>query len=184
VPRLLRARASALEKTIDDCKDWEKPATSGIYMVVCDEASLNRYVESGLEEPGSDGVQIEAIDAGNVSTSEAGEEEEPLPVPAVRRNRSGTYLDDWQISAARPTEATVFASCPSDGGVVFARFTEVPLGFGEALTIDDAGPGGTWTLTTGKGSAVAETLPYTTKAKDGLLVKKAPVPGKSLRCQR
>jgi lysophospholipase L1-like esterase len=184
VPRRLRTHAGALEKTIDDCKDWEKPATSGIYMVVCDQSTLNRFVNSGLEDPGPDGVRIEAIEAENASAGSGTREEEPLAMPAVRRNRSGTYLDDWRISAARPTEANVFASCPNGDKVVLAQFEEVPIPFGDDLTIDDEGPGGSWVLRTDKGKAVAEAPPYTTKAKDGLLVKRSPSPGNYLRCHR
>ncbi len=183
VPRLLRKRSSPLQKAIDDCGDWEKPATSGIYLVACDQGALDRYVGSGLEDPGPDGLRIEATDA-EAEKGGGGAEEEPVEVPAVRRNRSGAYLDDWQISAARPTEATVFASCPSGDKVVLAQFPAVPIGSGEELTIDDAGPGGAWVLENAKGEPVAEAPPYTTKAKEGLLVRNAPSPGNYLRCHR
>ena len=177
VPAALRRGASHLEKAIDDCSDWEKPATSGIYMVVCDEATLDRYVAGGLEETGGAGVRIEALDADEAASG-------PVSVPAVRRNRSGTYLDDWQISAAQPVEASVFASCPSGDTVVVARFEDVPIEFGARLTIDDHAPGGSWVLRDSDGAPVSEAVPFTTKAKDGLLVPKAPVPGAYLPCRR
>lgn len=177
VPARLRKGAGHLEKAIDDCSDWEKPATSGIYMVVCNQDALDRYVASGLEDPGGAGVRIEALDAEEAASG-------PVSVPAVRRNRSGTYLDDWQISARQRTEASVFASCPSGGTVVVARFDDVPIQQGAALTIDDKGPGGTWVLSEPGGAPVAEAVPFTTKAKDGLLVPKAPVPGSYLPCRR
>lgn len=177
VPARLRRGASHLEKAIDDCSDWEKPATSGIFMLVCNEDDLDAYVASGLEDPGAKGVRIEALDS---DEAESG----PVAMPAVRRNRSGTYLDDWQITAAQPTEASVYASCPSGDKVVVARFEDVPIVQGAELTIDDKGPGGTWVLSESNGAPVSEAVPFTTKAKDGLLVEKAPVPGTYLPCRR
>ena len=176
-PLALRRGASHLEKAIDDCSDWEKPATSGIFMLVCNEDDLDAYVASGLEDPGGAGVRIETLDAEGATTGS-------VSVPAVRRNRSGTYLDDWQISAAQPIEASVFASCPSGDTVVVARFEDVPIESGARLTIDDHAPGGSWVLRDSDGAPVSEAVPFTTKAKDGLLVPKAPVPGAYLPCRR
>jgi len=177
VPVRLRRGASHLEKAIDDCSDWEKPATSGIFMLVCNEDELDAYVVSGLEDPGAKGVRIEALDSGEAESG-------PVEMPAVRRNRSGTYLDDWQITAAQPLEASVYASCPSGDKVVVARFEDVPIVQGAELTIDDKGPGGAWVLTESNGAPVSEAVPFTTKAKDGLLVEKAPVPGTYLPCAK
>lgn len=177
VPAALRKGASHLEKAIDDCSDWEKPTTSGIYMVVCNERALDRYVAGGLEDPGGAGVRIEALEADRTASG-------PASVPAVRRNRSGTYLDDWQISARQPIRASVFASCPSGGTIVVAHFEDVPIQQGAALTIDDKGPGGSWVLSESDGAPVSEAVPFTTKAKDGLLVPRAPVPGSYLPCRR
>ncbi|HET9197263.1 MAG TPA: SGNH/GDSL hydrolase family protein [Solirubrobacterales bacterium] len=178
VPARLRRGASHLEQAIDDCSDWEKPATSGIFMLVCDQITLDRYVASGLEDPGDSGVRIEALDSDETPASDS------IAVPAVRRNRSGTYLDDWMITAARLTEASVYASCPSGDKVVAARFEDVPIVQGAELTIDDKGPGGSWVLSEADGAPVSEAVPFTTKAKDGLLVPKAPVPGTYLPCRR
>lgn len=177
VPARLRREASPLENAIDECSDWEKPATSGIYMVACSQPVLDGYLESGLEDPGGAGLRIEAIDSG-------GEESETVTVPAVRRNRRGTYLDDWVITASQPIEASVYASCPSGDRVVVARFENVPVQQGAELTISYRGPGGAWVLSDSDGVPAAEALPFTTKAKDGILVPKAPVPGKYLSCER
>jgi len=176
VPEQLRKGSSPLEKAIDQCSDWEKPATSGIYMVACSQPDLDRYVKSGLEDPGEDEVRIEALE----SEAAGG----PVSIPAVRRNRSGTYLGDWTISAAKKTNVSVFASCPSAGKIVVGRFEDVELEPGAELSVNDHGPGGVWVLEDAGGAPVSETLPFTTKAKDGLLVPKAPVPGAFLPCSR
>jgi lysophospholipase L1-like esterase len=175
VPAHLRDGASPLENAIDDCKDWEKPATSGIYMVACSQGGLKRYVKSGLEDPGA-GVRIEA-------RGRTAPPPDPLPVPAVRRNRHGAYLSDWRISTRRQATVTVYASCPSKEGVVAARFENVVLEPGEPLTLRDQGPGGTWLLTAPDGSAPWEAVPFTNRAKEGTLAPRAPRPGKYLPCE-
>lgn len=175
-PALLRRRASPLENAIDDCSDWEKPATSGIYMVACDQAGLQRYVAGGLEDPGPAGVRIEARGSSAAAP-------DPLPVPAVRRNRHGAHLSDWRISAQGEATVTVFASCPSKEGVVAARFEDVVLQPGMPLTLRDQGPGGTWLLVRPDGKEPWEAVPYANRAKEGILVPRAPRPGKYLPCE-
>jgi len=177
VPQKLREGASPLEQTIDECEDWEKPATSGIYMVACDQVALTKYVESGLEDPGPARLRIETEPFGDL-------EREPLAVPAVRRNRNRVYLDDWRITAAQATVISVYATCPSGDDVVGARFEDVPVGPDEPLTLRDAGPEGDWILVRPDGSPAAKALPFRTKVKDGLLVERKPVAGDSLPCSR
>ncbi|HET8956765.1 MAG TPA: SGNH/GDSL hydrolase family protein [Solirubrobacterales bacterium] len=176
VPAKLREGASPLENAIDDCSDWMKPATSGIYMVACNQYWLKHYVESGLEDDGGAKVRIEAVGS-------KAPPPEPLPVPAVRRNRHGAYLSDWRIAADRQATVTVFASCPSTEGVVSARFEDVVLQPGEPLTLRDQGPGGTWLLVPPAGGEPWEAVPFTNRAKEGILVPRAPRPGKYLPCE-
>jgi lysophospholipase L1-like esterase len=176
VPATLRRGASPLENAIDECSDWEKPATSGIYIVACDRHGLKRYVKSGLEDPGRAEVRIEA-------RGSSAPPADPLPVPAVRRNRHGAHLSDWRISARRKATVTVYASCPSKEGVVAARFENVVLEPGKPLTLHDQGPGGTWLLVPPDGREPAEAVPFTNRAKEGILVPRAPRPGKYLPCE-
>jgi len=174
VPAWIRHRAGHLEEAVNECKDWETPATSGIYMVVCSQRALERYVASGLEDPGRAGVRIEG--------SETGEEEAPVTLPAVRRNRAGVYLDDWRITAAEPVEVSVYASCPRRGRIVAVRFDDVLLKPGRPLRVNDHAPGSAWLLTAPDGTAAAEATPFPTKAKDGLLEPGDPQPGQLLAC--
>jgi hypothetical protein len=143
-------------------------------MVACNQRALSAYLDSGLERPGAARVRIEAPDSGA--------EEGQASMPAVRRNRTGTYLDDWLIVAAAPTTVTVYASCPSRGRLVAARFEHVPLRPGLKLRLRDRGPGGTWLLTAPDGSPEADAFPFPLKAKDGTLVPAAPEPGRALAC--
>jgi lysophospholipase L1-like esterase len=181
VPARLRTGASPLENAIDDCSDWEHPATTGTFMVVCREAALDAYVESGLEDPGP-GIRIEAAGSGQRPPG-------PVSVPAVRRNRSGTYLDDWRISVPKlkgkkKIVVSVYASCPNGERIVAAHFEKVRLTSEQELTIRDQGPGGTWILVDADGVAVDDAVPFRTKAKDGVLISKGPAPGKYLPCER
>jgi lysophospholipase L1-like esterase len=177
VPQKLREGASPLEQTIDECDDWETPATSGVYMVACDQAALTEYVESGLEDSGPAGLRIETKLFDDLGRG-------PPAVPAVRRSRNRVHLDDWRITAAQATEISVYATCPSGDAVVGARFENVPIGSGGALTLRDAGPEGAWLLVRPDGSPAARALPFRTRVKDGLLVERAPVAGEALPCRR
>jgi hypothetical protein len=177
VPRKLREGASPLEQTIDECEDWEKPATSGVYMVACDQAALTKYVESGLEDPGPAALRIETK---LFDDPERG----PPAIPAVRRNRNRVYLDDWRITAAGPTVISLYTTCPSGDEVVGARFEDVSIAPGAPLTLRDAGPEGVWLLARPDGSPAAKALPFRTRVKDGLLIERQPVAGESLSCSR
>ena len=176
IPAKLRKGASPLEAAIDDCSDWEKPATRGIYMVACNETALDSYVESGLEAPDPAEARIETRlfeDLGN----------EPPPVPAVRRNRNRAYLDDWRISAMQPTEVSVYASCPGKGGIVAVEFKGVPVGPDSSLTLRDEGDSDEWFLARSDGTPVAEATPFRTKPEKGLLEPMLPKKGENLACK-
>lgn len=177
VPAKLRRRASPLEQAIDECSDWEKAATSGIYMVVCNQDALTRYVNSGLKAAEPAQVRIESRlfeDQGRG----------PLPIPAVRRDRNRVYLDDWRITAKQPTVVSVYATCPSNHAVVGARFENVPIGPDSALTLRSGGPEGRWLLNRIDGSPAGSAYPFRTKVKEGLLIDRQPKPGEKLECER
>ncbi len=177
VPAKLREGASPLEQVVDECSDWETAATNGIYMVACNQNALKSYVDSGLETPDPAEVRIEARLFEDLGSG-------PLAIPAVRRDRNRPYLDDWRITAMRPTVISVYATCPSGSAVVGARFENVPIGPESALTLRDGGPEGTWLLTKSDGSPAGKTWPFRTRVKDGLLLEREPKPDDGLVCRR
>jgi lysophospholipase L1-like esterase/Ca2+/Na+ antiporter len=178
-PAWIRGHAGRLEDAVDDCADWEAPAPGGIYMVVCNQGALKRYVKSGLEDPGRAAVRIEGSEA---EEGDAKDEDAPVILPAVRRNRAGTYLGDWRITAAEPIDVSVYASCPSGGRIVAVRFEKVRLKSGRPLRINDHAPGSAWLLTAPDGTAEAEATPFPTKVKDGFLEDGDPNPRQLLAC--
>jgi lysophospholipase L1-like esterase len=177
IPAKLRKGASPLEAAIDDCADWENPATRGIYMVACAEDALDRYVESGLETPDPAEVRIEKRLFEDLGS-------EPSAMPAVRRDRNRSYLDDWRISAMQPTEVSVFASCPGEGGIVAAEFKGVRVGPSSSLTVRDEGGSDEWFLAKSDGSPVAEATPFRTEPDDGILERRPAKKGDDLACER
>jgi len=177
VPAKLREGASPLEQTIDECEDWERPATSGIYMVACDQGELSDYVASGLEDPGPAQVRIQTRFFDDLDRG-------PLAVPAVRRDRNRAYLDDWRITARQPATVTVYATCPSGNDVVGARFVDVSVGPESALTLRDGGPDGAWLLTRSDGTPAATAMPFETKVVKGLLEERTREPQHDLTCRR
>jgi lysophospholipase L1-like esterase len=177
LPAKLREGASPLEREIDECSDWEVPATSGIYMVACNQDALTAYVASGLEDSDPAELRIQSRLFDDLGRG-------PLAMPAVRRDRNRTYLDDWRITAAQPTVISVFATCPSGKEVVGAEFTDVPIGPEGALTLRSGGDRDPWVLTRPDGTPAATAWPFRTKAAKGLLVAGNSHPGRGLRCRR
>jgi lysophospholipase L1-like esterase len=177
VPAKLRDGASPLEQAIDECSDWETPATSGIYMVACNQDALSAYVASGLEVPDPAELRIQSRLFDDLGS-------EPPAVPAVRRDRNRTYLDDWRITAAQPTVISVYATCPSKKDVVGAEFAKVPIGPGSALTLRSGGLHDPWVLTRADGSPAGTAWPFKTKVSKGLLVPRQSHAGVGLPCRR
>jgi hypothetical protein len=168
VPARLRRAAGRLDPLVDECSDWESAPADGTYMTACSQDDLTAYVRSGFEDPGTAGVRIDKAD---VATPDVGE----FSLPAVQRDFAGTYLDEYRISAARPREVAVYASCPmGPGRLVAARFGSVPVDPEQPLRLSDRAPDG-WKLRTEDGRIVATATPTVVR---GPRVKK----GKRLSC--
>ena len=151
VPTMIRERAGRLDHLVDECTDWETPAASGTYVVACDEEALRQYAQSGFEDPGTAGVRI---DVARPDALQIGE----LTVPAVRRQATSAYLDDWRINAAEPATVSVYASCRQGRRVIEARFGRVSLVPGEPLRLSDQGED-EWRLLREDGLEVADAEP-------------------------
>jgi lysophospholipase L1-like esterase len=175
-PARLREGAGHLDPLVDRCSDWEShPPPVGTYMVACDQGALDTYLRSGLEDPGKAGVRIDAAGKGAPQVGEA-------TLPAIRRDRAGTYLDGWWLSAVKPSTVSVFATCPQRDGVVGARFAAVEIAPGRPLHLLDRGAAGLWRLRTEDGTTVAKATPFVFEESGGELVERGPAPGRAVAC--
>lgn len=136
----LRARAGRLTPLIDDCADWERPPLEGVYVVACDDAALDAYVASGLEEGGPEQVRISRPgDPRRTPTAD---------IPAVQRDPEALRPAAWRITAKAPARRTIFVSCRQGKRVLEARFEDVRLLPGRTYAVDDRGPE-VWRLRSG-----------------------------------
>lgn len=130
VSKRLREGAGRLDPAVDECDDWEHATTSGALIVACEPTRLRRYIDSGLENAGSEGVRIDVVDGGATRPG-------PITVPALRRDPRVKVLTPWRVVATRDTVADVFASCQVGKGLVEIRFRGVRLDAERALHVDD-----------------------------------------------
>jgi hypothetical protein len=138
--RRIRKSAGQLTPLIDECRDWSQPPAVGTYLVACDPAALRAYVNSGLENRGTEGVHV---DDGDASAPQMG----AADIPAVRRAQSGRDFDAWRIASARRTYIDVYASCRAGDALLEAQFHTVTLLPEQPLSLDDT-LGSVWRLRT------------------------------------
>jgi len=146
----LRRTAGRLTPLIDDCADWERPQLEGVYLVACDEAALDRYVASGLEDAGPEHVRIAR--PGDPRRTPFAD------MPAVQRDHDALRPAEWRITAAAPAQRTIFVSCRQGPRTLDASFMDVQLLPGRTYRVDDRGPD-VWRLRTADGSIVAQAAP-------------------------
>jgi hypothetical protein len=113
----LRAHGGVLDGLFDSCADWFAPPPSGVYVVACDDGALDRFFESGLEDPGDERVVLTAPDGRSRETG----------VPAVYRRPDADGVDGLTVSAARPTTTRLYAACYAGREPVVAVFQRVAL---------------------------------------------------------
>jgi lysophospholipase L1-like esterase len=142
----LQAGAGRLDPAVDSCTDWEHAPTSGAFLMACDRARLQHYVETGLDKLGTGGLHIDVIDRG---ATRAG----PITIPAIRRDPRVPRLDLWRVTATQPTVADVYASCQAHKGLLEARFAAVSLQADHPLRVDDRART-TWRLRDAAGAVV------------------------------
>ena len=120
------AGAPAATRLFDDCGDWERPpASRGTKLVVCDEGILDRFFASGLSNPGSERLRLEA----------PGERSDPDP-PGFMASADPGALGRARIAAERPVSPAVYAAeRRADGTLVAARFPAVAVEPGAVLRL-------------------------------------------------
>ena len=177
VPARLRAGAAMLDPAVDECADWERnPPPTGTMMIVCNQEALDAYLRSGLEDPGTAGVRIDAAVKGSPEVGEA-------TLPAIREERHGVELDSWWLKAAEPSTVSVYATCRHGDQVIGARFATVELDPSYPLhLIDRGGEDGEWRLRTEGGATLARAQPSAFGVKGEELVAKSPARGESAVC--
>jgi lysophospholipase L1-like esterase len=124
----LREHAGEMEHWFDGCDDWEKPATRGSYLVVCEQKELDAFFKGGLETIPLDGPWI----------GEGTQRGKPITLPAVRRSLAPSALRTWRIHGG-VTHATVYAARRDrkNTKTYAARFVNVTLKPGQVLRVDE-----------------------------------------------
>jgi lysophospholipase L1-like esterase len=177
VPVRLRSGAARLDPAADECADWERdPPPTGTMLIACNQEALDAYLRSGLEDPGTAGVRIDAAVRGSPEVGEA-------TLPAIREERRGIYLSDWWLKAAEPSTVSVYATCRHGSQVIGARFAQAEVDPNRPLhLIDRGGEGGEWRLRTEGGATVARAQPFAFVVKGEELVPGSPARGESAAC--
>lgn len=113
-----------LNELFRDCEDWRQRPPDGSYMVACDQGTLERFFESGLEDPGSQNLRIEGNPAPRGPT-----------VPAVFASPETNGVDGATIEADQLAHPIVFVAIRNEEKVKFARFPKFTLKPGQRLRL-------------------------------------------------
>lgn len=125
----LGAAGGRLNELFRSCDDWWQRPPEGSYMVACDQATLEAFFESGLEDPGDQNLRIEGSPAAHGGM-----------VPAVfaastPQANSPQGVDRATIRTDRTARPEVFVAI-RDGEVLrVARFPEFTLRPGQKLRL-------------------------------------------------
>lgn len=144
----LRDRGGKLDGVFDNCADWQKPPTRGVYVVACSVKVLKAYFNSGLEDIGSEMIRI----------GRSGRGASPLSVPAIYSSSGKEDPTGILIGAAKATTATVYVACFSGNRRVSAVFPNVRLSPNQPLELNTNSQ--KWALNRG-GTAVLSVSPDT-----------------------
>lgn len=118
-----------LNELFRSCDDWWQRPPEGSYMVACDQATLESFFESGLEDPGDQDLRISGSPAPHGPMVPA-----VFAAPAPREGGS-QGVDRATIRTDRVAHPRVFVAI-RDGNVLrVARFPEFTMRPGEALRL-------------------------------------------------
>jgi hypothetical protein len=152
VSQQLTSGSGTLDAQFDGCGDWEKPITSGAYIVACDSGQLRKYFQSGLETLGTAGIHIDSVDPRHPQVG-------ATTLPALRRDPNEHLLDNWRVAAAQSATTDIYASCQAGRGSIEVHFTGVQLEPNTPLRVDDRDRA-RWRLRDELGRTVASAPPH------------------------
>ena len=116
------------------CDEWSQRPPEGSYMVACDQATLDAFFDSGLEDPGSQDLRV------------LGDPEPTGPtVPAVFASRRPDAVDQATIETSEIARPEVYVAIRNDRKLTTAEFPAFELRPGQRLRLRREG-GSAWRL--------------------------------------
>jgi hypothetical protein len=127
------------------CDEWSQRPAEGSYMVACDQATLDAFFESGLEDRGSQDLRIRGV---------------PEPtgpaVPAVFASTDPSAVDGARIETSGVAHPEVYVAVRNGGKLTTAEFSSFVLQPGQRLRLRRES-GSPWLLVDAKsGKTIAE----------------------------
>lgn len=115
------------------CDEWSQRPPEGSYMVACDQATLDAFFDSGLEDPGSQDLRI------------FGDPQPTGPtVPAVFASAQPGAVDRATIRAREVARPEVYVAIRNGRKLTTAEFPQFELRAGQKLRLQR--DGGSWRL--------------------------------------
>jgi hypothetical protein len=125
----LDAAGGRLNELFRSCDDWWQRPPEGSYMVACDQATLESFFESGLEDRGDQNLRIGGNPPANGRMVPA-----VFAAPAPREG-APQGVDRATISSDRIAHPEVFVAIRDGNDLRVARFPEFTLRPGEVLRL-------------------------------------------------
>lgn len=120
----LREAGGRINELFRSCENWWQRPPDGSYMVACDQATLESFFESGLEDPGAQNLRIEGDPAPRGPT-----------VPAVFASSETGGVDGTTIETDEVAHPVVFVAIRNEEKVKIARFPDIALEPGQRLRL-------------------------------------------------
>lgn len=130
----LGASGGRLNDLFRSCEDWSQRPPEGSYMVACDPATLERFFESGLEDPGQQDLRVLGDPAPTGPT-----------VPAVFASSDPGAVDRATIRARELAHPEVYVAVRSEEKLATAEFPPFTLSPGQRLRLE-RGSASEWSL--------------------------------------
>lgn len=106
------------------CDEWSQRPPEGSYMVACDQATLDAFFDSGLEDPGTQDLRVR------------GEPEPTGPtVPAVFASRQPGAVDGATIETSEVAHPQVYVAVRNGKKLTTAEFPEFEMQPGQRLRL-------------------------------------------------